>query len=83
MAVKIRLARMGGHKKPFYRIVVADSKSPRNGRFIEIVGHYDPKKNPVEIEIKADRVEAWISKGARPTLTVSQLMKKKGIISLI
>lgn len=83
MAVKIRLARMGGHKKPFYRIVVADSESPRDGRFIEVVGHYDPKKNPVEIEMKADRVKAWISKGARPTLTVSQLMKKKGIASVI
>jgi small subunit ribosomal protein S16 len=81
MAVKIRLARMGGHKKPFYRIVVADSESPRDGRFIEIIGHYDPKKNPVEIEMKADRIKAWISKGARPTLTVSQLMKKKGIAS--
>ena len=74
---------MGGHKKPFYRIVVADSESPRDGRFIEVVGHYDPKKNPVEIEMKADRVKAWISKGARPTLTVSQLMKKKGIASVI
>jgi small subunit ribosomal protein S16 len=73
---------MGGHKKPFYRIVVADSDSPRDGRFIEVIGHYDPQKNPSEIHIKADRIKAWISKGAKPTLTVSQLMKKTGIVSM-
>jgi small subunit ribosomal protein S16 len=81
MAVKIRLARMGAKKKPFYRIVVADVESPRDGRFIEIVGNYDPKKDPAEINLKEDRVVDWLSKGAKPTLTVSQLIKKKGIIA--
>jgi small subunit ribosomal protein S16 len=73
---------MGGHKKPFYRIVVADSDSPRDGRFIEVIGHYDPQKKPADIHIKADRIKAWMSKGAKPTLTVSQLMKKTGIVSV-
>lgn len=81
MAVKIRLARMGAKKKPFYRIVVADVESPRDGRFIEIVGNYDPKKDPAEINLKEDRIVDWLSKGAKPTLTVSQLIKKKGIIA--
>lgn len=70
---------MGTRKKPYYRIVVADSVSPRDGKFIEIVGNYDPKKNPAEITVKEDRVREWISKGAEPTLTVSQLLGKKGI----
>jgi small subunit ribosomal protein S16 len=81
MAVKIRLARMGAKKKPFYRIVVADVESPRDGRFIEIVGNYDPKKDPAEINLKEDRIVDWLSKGAKPTLTVSQLIKKRGIIA--
>ena len=79
MAVKMRLTRMGTRKKPYYRIVVADSDSPRDGKFIEIVGNYDPKKNPAEITVKEDRVREWLSKGAAPTLTVSQLLGKKGI----
>jgi small subunit ribosomal protein S16 len=79
MAVKMRLTRMGTKKKPYYRIVVADSVSPRDGKFIEIVGNYDPKKNPAEITVKEDRVREWLSKGAEPTLTVSQLLGKKGI----
>ncbi|MCU0582297.1 MAG: 30S ribosomal protein S16 [Syntrophales bacterium] len=79
MAVKMRLTRMGTRKKPYYRIVVADSVSPRDGKFIEIVGNYDPKKNPAEITVKEDRVREWLSKGAEPTLTVSQLLGKKGI----
>ncbi len=70
---------MGTKKKPYYRIVVADSVSPRDGKFIEIVGNYDPKKNPAEITVKEDRVREWLSKGAEPTLTVSQLLGKKGI----
>ncbi len=70
---------MGTRKKPYYRIVVADSVSPRDGKFIEIVGNYDPKKNPAEITVKEDRVREWLSKGAEPTLTVSQLLGKKGI----
>lgn len=72
---------MGAKKKPFYRIVVADVESPRDGRFIEIVGNYDPKKDPAEINLKEDRIVDWLSKGAKPTLTVSQLIKKKGIIA--
>jgi small subunit ribosomal protein S16 len=76
MAVKIRLARMGGKGKPFYRVVVADSESPRDGGFLEIVGHYNPRTEPVEIFLKQDRISAWMGKGAKPTLTVSQLMKK-------
>ncbi len=79
MAVKIRLTRMGSKGKPFYRIVVTDSESPRDGRFLEIVGNYDPKKNPAGIVVKEDRVRHWLSKGAKPTLTVSQLLGKKGI----
>ncbi len=70
---------MGTRKKPYYRIVVADSVSPRDGKFIEIVGNYDPKKNPAEITVKEDRVREWLAKGAEPTLTVSQLLGKKGI----
>lgn len=80
MAVKIRLARMGAKKKPFYRIVVADVESPRDGRFIEIVGNYDPKKEPAEVNFKEDRIVDWLSKGAKPTLTVSQLLKKRGLL---
>jgi len=76
MAVKIRLARMGGKGKPFYRVVVADSESPRDGGFLEIVGHYNPRTEPVEIALKVDRISAWIAKGAKPTLTVSQLIRK-------
>jgi small subunit ribosomal protein S16 len=76
MAVKIRLARMGGKGKPFYRVVVADSESPRDGGFLEIVGHYNPRTEPVEISLKDDRISAWMAKGAKPTLTVSLLIKK-------
>jgi len=81
MAVKIRLARHGGKGRPYYRIVVADSEFPRDGRFLEIVGNYDPKKNPAEVTLKEDRIVDWISKGAIPTTTVFQLLKKKGIIA--
>ena len=83
MAIKIRLARMGKKKKPFYRIVVADSKAPRNGRFVEIVGNYDPKKDPPEITLKEDRITAWLSQGAKPTVTVSNILKKKGIDAFV
>ena len=81
MAVKIRLARFGAKKKPFYRVVVADSTSPRDGRFIERVGTYDPRKDPPEIDLKGDRILEWIKKGAQPTETVAQLLKKGGIFS--
>ena len=80
MSVKIRLARMGSKSSPFYRIVIADSGSPRDGRFLEIVGNYDPKKDPAEVNLNEERIAAWLSQGAKPTLTVSQLLKKKGIV---
>jgi small subunit ribosomal protein S16 len=79
MAVKIRLTRIGGKGKPSYRVVVANSESPRDGKFLEILGNYDPKKNPAEVILKEDRVRQWLAKGAKPTLTVSQLLEKKGI----
>jgi small subunit ribosomal protein S16 len=79
MALKMKLVRMGAKKKPFYRIVVASSESPRNGKFIEIVGNYDPKKDPAEVNLKEDRIKDWLSKGVIPTLTVSSLLVKKGI----
>ena len=75
MAVKIRLARHGAKKKPFYRIVVADSESPRDGRFIETVGTYDPVQQPAAVEIKEERVKYWLSQGAKPTDTVRSLIK--------
>ncbi|MDI9570308.1 MAG: 30S ribosomal protein S16 [Pseudomonadota bacterium] len=78
MAVKIRLTRMGGHKKPFYRIVAANSDSPRDGRFLEVLGYYDPAKDMEGVSLKDDRIEDWLSKGAKPTLTVSQLLRRKG-----
>lgn len=80
MAVRIRLARMGAKKRPYYRIVVADSESPRDGRFIEIIGNYDPKMDPAVVNVKEDRASEWLSKGAKPTETVLSLFKKKGII---
>ncbi len=76
MAVAIRMARHGAKKKPFYRIVVADQRSPRDGRCIEQVGFYDPKGKPVELKLDAERVRYWIDKGARPSETVKWLLKK-------
>ena len=78
MAVKIRLARHGAKKKPFYRIVVADSESPRDGKFLENVGTYDPAYDPAKINIKTDRVRYWMDQGALPTDTVRSLLKKEG-----
>ena len=78
MAVKIRLARYGAKKKPFYRIVVADSESPRDGRFIENVGTYDPLIDPAEVSFKQERIKYWIDQGAIPTHTVKSLLKKEG-----
>ncbi len=78
MAVRIRLARHGAKKKPFYRIVVADSESPRDGRFLENVGTYDPAYDPAKITIKTDRVRYWMDQGALPTDTVRSLLKKEG-----
>ena len=81
MAVKIRLRRMGAKKAPFYRVVVADSRSPRDGRFIEEVGFYDPMKEPVEIKLDAEKIQKWIGNGAQPTDTVRALLVKGGVIS--
>lgn len=80
MAVKIRLRRMGAKKSPFYRIVVADSRYPRDGRFIEEIGTYNPLTDPSEIKIDADKAKAWIANGAQPTDTVKALLKKEGIL---
>ena len=78
--VKIRLRRMGAKKAPFYRIVVADSRYPRDGRFIEELGTYNPLKEPAEISIDADRAREWIKDGAQPTDTVRILLKKAGVL---
>ncbi len=78
--VKIRLKRMGAHKKPFYRIVVADSRTPRNGRFIEEIGSYNPLKDPAEIIVDKEAAQKWLANGAQPTDTVKALLKKAGAI---
>lgn len=78
--VKIRLRRLGAKKAPFYRIVVADSRYPRDGRFIEEIGTYNPLKNPVEINVDADRAQQWIKNGAQPTDTVRSILKKSGVL---
>ncbi len=80
MAVKIRLRRMGAKKAPFYRVVVADSRYPRDGRFIEEIGTYNPLKQPSEIKIDAEKAKTWIANGAQPTDTVKALLKKEGIL---
>ena len=80
MAVKIRLKRMGAKKAPFYRIVVADSRSPRDGRFIEEIGYYNPMEEPKVVKVDADKAKDWISKGAQPTDTVKTLCKKHGVL---
>ena len=79
MAVKIRLRRMGAKKAPFYRVVVADSRYPRDGRFIEEIGTYNPMKNPAEISIDGEKAKEWIAKGAQPTETVRTILKKCGV----
>ena len=78
--VKIRLRRMGAKRAPFYRVVVADSKYPRDGRFIEEIGTYNPMTDPAEINIDAEKAAKWLSNGAQPTDTVKDLFKKNGII---
>ena len=80
MAVKIRLRRMGAKKNPFYRIVVADSRYPLDGRFIEEIGTYDPLKTPADVKIDADKAKQWIANGAQPTDTVKDILKKSGVI---
>ena len=79
MGVKIRLSRKGSHKNPFYRIVVADVRSPRDGKFIEKIGIYDPRSEPSRIEVDRDKALEWIKKGAKPTNTVQKLFDKIGL----
>lgn len=80
MAVKIRLKRMGAKKAPHYRVVVADSRSPRDGRFIEEIGYYNPLSDPAEVKIDVEKAQAWLKKGAQPTDTVRALLKKSGVL---
>ena len=80
MSVKIRLKRMGAKKSPFYRLVVADSRSPRDGKFIEEIGYYNPITEPAEIKIDAEKAKKWLDNGAQPSDTVRKLLKKSGII---
>lgn len=81
MATRIRLKRMGAKKQPFYRIVVADSRSPRDGRFIEEIGYYNPTREPKELNVKVERAQYWIGTGAQPSQTVKTLLKKAGVYS--
>jgi len=79
LAVKLRLTRVGSKKNPVYRIVAADSRSPRDGKFLEIVGRYNPQSDPSLIELKEERIKDWLSKGAQPSATVQRLLKAKGL----
>ena len=81
MAVRIRLKRIGAKKRPFYRIVVADSRSPRDGRFIETLGTYNPLANPAEVHVKLDRVRLWLSQGALPSETVRDIFSRQGLMN--
>ncbi|HHX16399.1 MAG TPA: 30S ribosomal protein S16 [Mollicutes bacterium] len=83
MAVKLRLRRMGAKKRPFYRIVAADSRSPRDGRFIEIIGTYNPLTSPAEIKIDEEKAIKWLKEGAKPSDTVRDLLSKSGILTKI
>jgi small subunit ribosomal protein S16 len=83
VAAIIRLTRRGKHKRPFYRIVVADTRMPRDGRFIEIIGTYDPLANPAAIQVKQERAADWIKKGAQVSDTVHQLFKKSGLLQAV
>ena len=80
MAVKIRLTRLGKKKNPFYRVVIADARAPRDGRFVEEIGYYNPLTEPAEIKIDADKAKQWLKNGAQPTDTVKALLKKSGIV---
>ena len=79
MAVKLRLTRIGSKKNPVYRIVAADSRSPRDGKFLEIVGRYNPQTDPSTIELDEEKIKGWIAKGAQPSSTVQKLLKAKGL----
>lgn len=78
--IKLRLRRMGAKKRPFYRIVAAEHSSPRDGRFIEILGHYDPLTEPATVKVEAERIKYWLSVGAKPSDTVAGLLKRAGVI---
>ncbi|MBO5375191.1 MAG: 30S ribosomal protein S16 [Clostridia bacterium] len=80
MAVKIRLRRMGAKKAPFYRVIVADERAPRDGKFIDEIGYYNPLRDPAEIKIDSDKATKWLNDGAQPTETVKSLLKKSGIV---
>ena len=80
MAVKIRLTRLGDKKSPFYRVVVADSRSPRDGKFIEVLGTYDPLKNPAEVKVDTKKASKWLKNGATPTETAKSVLVKAGVI---
>ena len=80
MAVRIRLARMGAKKKPFYRLVAADSEAPRDGKFLEILGSYDPMKDPGLIKIQEEKVQSWLKKGAMVTESARAILKKQGLL---
>ena len=80
MAVHLRLTRAGRHKRPFYRVVAADSRKPRDGRYLEVLGSYDPLKNPPVAELKQDRVLDWLSKGAQPSVTVRTVLRRSGVL---
>jgi small subunit ribosomal protein S16 len=79
MAVRIRLTRVGARNNPIWRVVATDKRSPRDGRFLEVLGHYNPQTNPSTIVIDEERVRTWLSQGAQPTATVKRLLKAKGI----
>ncbi len=79
MPVRIRLTRKGAKKRPFYRIVAADSEAPRDGKFLEVLGYYDPLKDPAQIHIDEDRIKKWIQRGAKLSETVRSLLRKKGV----
>lgn len=80
MAVKIRLTRMGAKKKPFYRLVAADSQAPRDGKFLDMLGYYDPKMDPPVIKIREERVHYWLEKGAMMTESARSILKKQGLL---
>jgi len=78
--VRIRLMRMGRKKRPFFRVVAADARSPRDGKFLDLLGYYDPLKQPYEFKVDAEKVKSWLQKGAEPTETVRALLKREGLI---
>ncbi|MCL6614302.1 MAG: 30S ribosomal protein S16 [Firmicutes bacterium] len=81
MATKIRLTRMGAKKRPFYRLVVADSRAPRDGRFVEILGHYDPLADPAEVVVDKEKTAMWLARGAQPSDTARRLLRKAGLLA--